>query len=191
MSLPSYTIKCSECNFSDSYLDGTHYVYEGPPAHEPEVQVAWCRACDKVVNICAPLTVMEAQVKIRELYRLIGGCRGGLFARFLKRRKQVAEKASQDIQIVRKRLKYFRSSPHKNRCLVCGSHDVFPFELPYDSAYDVIEALNVEHSCGGQLLIEEGPSFAYSEIPKVFDENGVIVLDGESKGTPALLTIKF
>lgn len=176
MSLPFYSITCSGCSYEDGYSFGINFEYEGPPEREPMVGVAWCKACDSIVETCTPFNEEHARAEIADLEAWINTNKAGWFARFSITKKLETQKTHKRIQDVNARLAYFQSTPYKDRCMSCGSHDVFPFSLP--DGEGEVENLNIRHSCGGQLRIRMDGRLAFGRRPKViFNDLGVIVRD--------------
>ena len=177
MSRPFYKVTCTECGFNDGYSYGIHYVYEGPSDHEPVFQAAWCSNCDKIVNACIPFSRARAEGEIHDLKMWIERNKRGLFAKFSKIKKHEVDKAAQEMKTIYKRLKYFETIRYKPRCIRCGGHTVFPFDLPYGE-FNEVENLNIQHSCGGTLVISMEGRFSFKSRPKVvYNETGTILQD--------------
>lgn len=177
MSLPFYTITCSGCGYEDGYSFGINFEYEGIPEREPLVGVAWCKECDSIVNTCAALDNERAQAEITDLEAWINTNKAGWFAPFSIPKKLEIHKAHKQIRDVNARLAYFLANPYTDRCMSCGSHDVFPISLP-DGEGGEAENLKIQHSCGGQLRIRMDGRLGFGRRPKVvFNELGVIVRD--------------
>ncbi len=183
MSLPYYKITCSGCSFDDGCAFGINYRYEGSPEHEPVLQNAWCRDCDKIVKICIPFNRRHAQGIVFDLNARYRKSNGGLLARIFRSKKlkfevqQNIREDNQEALEINNRLRYFETIPYKARCLLCGSNSVFHFKLPNEGLGDV-ESMNVEHSCGGQLLIRiQGQinPVSYTQLPKVtYNDDGIL-----------------
>lgn len=177
VSLPFYSITCTGCDFTDSYSFGVRFEYSGPAEQEPMHGIAWCKDCDHIVNTCTPFTREHAEAEINDIEAWIARNKQGLFARFSRTKKDEIRKSQQGISAVQSRLAYFQSTDFKPRCLSCGSHTVFSFHLPYGD-YGELEKLNIEHSCGGQLMISMDGRFSFRHHPTVvFDKAGVIIRD--------------
>lgn len=177
MSLPFYKITCSGCKFHDGFNFGVDYTYEGPSERKPLLKPAWCKDCDAIVQACLPFTKENAGDlnQISEWEQFI------LLETYIKKtrwwnRKKKRQQAEQEfLRIKKRRLAYFESNQYVDRCINCGSHNVFSFSLPSADYGEQIQ-LGVEHSCGGQLIIcmEGRLSFASrSEI--VYNETGTIL----------------
>jgi hypothetical protein len=169
VSLPFYGITCSGCDFLGSYSYGIRYAYEGPPDHEPVLEPAWCRLCNEIVMVCAPFTRECAQLAIADLNMVVKNNRG-IFRRLSKSRQQETQEANEELQAIYEHIQHFEEVPFKSRCLECGGHDVFPFDLP-DGDYDEVEKLDIEHSCGGHLLISMKGRLMFGNRPEVIYNN--------------------
>lgn len=177
MSLPFYGITCTGCDYRDSYSFGVRFEYSGPTASEPMRGTAWCRDCDRIVNTCTPFTQEHAEAEINGIEAWITQNKRGLFARFSRTKKDEIHKSRLSISAIHSRLAHFQSVDFKPRCLSCGGHAVFPFHLPYGD-YGELEKLNIEHTCGGQLMISMDGRFNFRQLPTVFfDASGAVIHD--------------
>ncbi|MEW6187316.1 MAG: hypothetical protein AB1585_16405 [Thermodesulfobacteriota bacterium] len=180
MSLPYYKITCSGCDFQGNYGFYVSYEYQGLPEQCPVLRAAWCRDCDKIVEACTPFTLEEAQKEISENNIWINN-NSGFLARFSRSKKEEIIKAKEEIEKIQNRLQYFQAHSFTPRCLVCGSHQVSIFEIPYGE-YNVTEELDVIHYCGNRLLISMEGRFSFKNNPRViFDANGKILLDEQNQ----------
>ena len=183
MSLPYFKITCSDCSFDDGCAVGINYVYEGPPEHEPGLQDAWCRDCDKIVEMCIPFNRQHTQRIVFDFSARYRKKHGGLLTKLFRSKKlqvEVQKAIQEDFQEAletNNRLAYFETTPYQSRCLKCGGKNVFPFKLP-SGAFGDVENMNINHSCGGQLLIcEEGQInlVSYKQLPKVtYNDDGIV-----------------
>lgn len=183
MSLPFYKVICSGCGFTGGISYGVRYEYKGLPEHEPDLQNAWCQACDKIVKYFSPYTRKDAEWIISDLNDSITRNQGW-FSRFSKTKKNEIKDLEKQLQAVKLRIQYFCNNPFKSLCLDCGSQHVFPFEMP-DAPYDeygVYREVNIKHSCGGQLSVSMEGRLSFSGQKKVvYDEVGTILYDDRTK----------
>lgn len=181
MSLPFYEITCSGCGFRYLHTYKTHYIYKGNPSRKPVLQIAWCRDCNEIIMACTPYTLSYAKYEIEQLNMLIGKNEKGFFGWISPSKRKAIEEskrqARKKLDEVNERLKYFDNAEYKARCLQCHGYSVYPFELP-SGDYCIVEKLEIEHLCGGQLLVSIAGRIGYVSHPKVvYDENGIIVHD--------------
>ena len=109
MSLPTYSITCSKCNFDESYGFYTCYEYQGKPEQSPILIPAWCADCDKILNVCTPFTPEEVEAEISERDLWIKK-NSGLLALFSKKRKNEFKEAREEIRELQARLQYFETT---------------------------------------------------------------------------------
>lgn len=180
MSLPFYKITCSGCSFHDGFNFGVDYTYEGPPEREPSIKPAWCKDCNAIVQACLPFTKEDAgnlsQISEWEQFLLLETYTKN--TKWWNRKKKMQQAEQKFLATKKQRLAYFESNQYVDRCINCGSHNVFSFSLP-SADYAEQKKLEVEHSCGGQLIIcmEGRLSFAkHSEI--VYNDTGKILRKG-------------
>jgi len=177
MSLPFYTITCSNCDFKGGYNYGTHFKFEGLPDHKPLLRRVWCRDCDKITNACFPFREEDAKTMISDLNDQIERNKSGFLASLSRSKKSAIQEANFEIEAINRRVNYFNSITYNNRCLDCGGKQLFPFDLS-GRGYNEPEPMKIEHLCGGQLMISTAGRINFAVRPKViYDENGIIVLD--------------
>lgn len=177
MSLPSYKITCSVCDYHDGYSYSTNYVYQGLKSQEPILQAAWCSYCNKVVDAISSFTTEEAEKEISELNVFINRNRLGFFAKYSKSKKESIKELKEEIDKIRERILYFSKQDYSCKCIECGSSKVYPLDIPYYTP--TIQSLNVKHSCGGELLVSEPVRIFYHPHTEVrsevrFNEHGKI-----------------
>lgn len=184
MSFPFYKITCTGCDYEDEFNYGIHYVYEGLEEHRPVLQEAWCYDCDKIVRICTPFTVEQAERSIAEINKQINREKESSSAENLKLKNEEIFKLEEEIQIVNARLEYFENTAYKSKCLFCGGDHFSPLNIDDYYVFKTFE-LNVnKHSCGGQLLIRMHGWKGFTDRSKViFDETGRILRDERKQKT--------
>ena len=195
--------------YEDEFNYGIRYVYEGLEEHRPVLQEAWCSDCDKIVRICTPFTVEQAERSIAnlnerinwkkevppidknkfrrirvKLKKWINREKESSFAEILKLKNEEILKLEEEIQTVNARLEYFENTTYKSKCLFCGGDHIFPLNIDDYYVFKTFE-LNVnKHSCGGQLLIRMHGWKGFTDRSKVvFDETGRILRDERKQKT--------
>jgi len=183
MSLPFYSLSCTNCDYTGRYAFNVRYQVEGVAYPISGVLTqGWCTDCEKVVTIYSPssFSAEDAQNEIAERNEIVDNLTKGLLGKLLKkmsseRQEQLANIKS-DIAILERWSIFIKSSQIKDRCLTCGSENVFVVKLPDE--YKTPTRIGVTHSCGGEIIATSEGRVSYAGCPQVVcDINGNIVHD--------------
>lgn len=183
MSLPSYALKCTNCDYSNHYAFNVNYDVEGVDKDIRGIlKQGWCNNCEKVVTIYSPTAFSsdDAQNEIDERIIIIEGLRSGFFGKLVERFS--TERQEQIVRIETaiaafKQWKLFVSTTTiRDRCLTCGSQDVQQVNLPSELLKPT--KLGIDHECGGEIVASAVARVSYGNCPKVIcDIQGKIIFD--------------
>ena len=182
MSADYYLFRCTGCDFTDLHSTGVTYNYQGQPEKEPVIGIGWCEDCDAIVNTVGPYRDDEAESSLYELELALNDLEASsnqAIAFSAQEHKKEIEKKISDVRI---RLSYFQNHPYSLRCIVCNGHQVTPFYLPFPDL-DKSERINIQHSCGGELIVNHKGSIPLqNHLEVTINEEGRI-LSSEIKST--------
>jgi len=134
MSMPSYSILCTRCDYESSgrAIWGPYYYKDDEGRFNLERQLGWCNGCQRIAAIEDFDDVAKAAGKIRADLYYIHRDTDTVFANILNslfpsRRKWLKDR----IDTVNKNAKYIQLAEKRvgqERCLTCGSHVVQPYK---------------------------------------------------------------
>ena len=130
MSVPSYSIRCTKCDYRSSSRasDGRYYYRDGEGRFNLERQLGWCNGCQRITPIEDFADAADAASKIRSELEFIRRDTGTIFqnilnALFASRRKWI-KKIVDNINNHAKYIQLAQKRTGQERCLTCGSHVV-------------------------------------------------------------------
>jgi len=134
MSVPSYSILCTQCDYeSSSNATSSHYYYRDDEGQfNCSEQLGWCDGCRSITAIEDFGDTAEAAAKIKSELEHIRRDTGTVFASLLNmlfssRRRWL----SRSIETINNHAKYIQLAQKRagqERCLKCGSHVVEPYK---------------------------------------------------------------
>ena len=192
MSMPSYAICCTQCDYeSSSNATSSRYYYKDEEGQfNCERQLGWCNGCRSITAIEDFDDVAKAAGKIRTDLYYIRRDTDTVFANILNslfpsRRKWLKDR----IDTVNKNAKYIQLAEKRvgqERCLTCGSHVVQPykpiregggFKETGDFMLHGQHGTDVEHpGCGG-MFYEKAHKMRFSMVfyTKLYTTDGVFI----------------
>ena len=165
MSVPSYSIQCTQCDYDSSSraTNGRYYYKDDEGPFYLERQLGWCNGCQSITAIEDFSHTSHAATKIRSELELINIKTGTPWANILNvlfksRREWIAS----IIETTRNYAKYIelaKGRTGQERCLKCSSYVVIPykptkegggFKEKGDFMYHGEQQTDFEHpGCGG------------------------------------------
>ncbi|MGK0371264.1 MAG: putative RNA-binding Zn-ribbon protein involved in translation (DUF1610 family) [Glaciecola sp.] len=133
MSIPSYTYKCSRCDFNapGTLLTG-HTVYDDGEHHiDCTYKAAWCCFCESIT----PLEVFtldksqyeKAILTVDRVVECTSSFWQNIFNALVPSRRKLVESELNDITLLLKYMELANQRSGDEKCLKCGSHDTRPF----------------------------------------------------------------
>jgi len=186
MSLPSYILTCTKCNYRSSYGYNVWYEFsEGRNALcQPEITQGWCYDCNRLRTIYLPKLERKFSDQIERIDYKINSLSKGSISKL--RLALSSDKKNQLDELYREREKtlseikrceaFFHNQNFPPKCLTCSSEKVVKVNLPGRS--DNASLLGILHGCNGQIMIQETLRISYANCPKViYDIAGNILFD--------------
>ena len=134
MSVPSYSILCTQCDYeSSSNATVGRYYYRGEEGRfNCERQLGWCNGCQSITAIEDFGDTAKAAGEIRSQLEFIRRDTGTIFANILNvllpsRRKWLSDRLTK-INNHAKYIQLAQKRAGQERCLTCGSHVVEPYK---------------------------------------------------------------
>ena len=175
MSADYYLFRCTGCDFTDLHSTGVTYNYQGQPEKEPVIGIGWCKDCDAIVNTVGPYRKDEADSSLYELELALNNLETSTDKKVSAAGQAHKREIQKRIDCIKDRLSYFQNHPYPLRCIVCNSHEVIPFYLPFPDL-DKSERINIQHSCGGDLIVNhKGTIPLQNHLEVTFNEDGKIL----------------
>jgi hypothetical protein len=134
MSMPSYSILCTQCDYRSS---GTAvwgiFFYKGDDGQfNLERQMGWCNCCQSITAIEDFSNIAEIEGKVRSGVEIIKSHTDTLFTHVLnalfKSRRELISRISSSNHSYSKYIKLAKVRAGQERCLICGSHAVAPYK---------------------------------------------------------------
>ena len=190
MSLPSYTLTCTKCNYRSSYGYNVWYEYsEGRDALcQPEITQCWCYDCNQLRTIYLPKLGRKFSDPIERIDYQINSLSKGSISKFRlalssDKKKQLDElyrEKEKTLSEIKRCEAFFHDQGFAPKCLTCSSEKVVKVNIP--DRPDDTSHLGILHVCGGQIMIQETLRISYASCPKVvYDIAGNILLDEREK----------
>ena len=167
MSMPSYAICCTQCDYeSSSNVTSSRYYYKGEEGRfNCERQLGWCNGCRSITAIEDFSDTAKAAERIKSQLEFIRRDTATAFANILNMLfKSRRESLSSTIETINSNAKYIELAEERigqERCLTCGSHVVQPynpiregggFKSRGDFMYHGEHKTDFEHpGCGGMF----------------------------------------
>ena len=134
MSMPSYSILCTQCDYKSSERAtwGRYYYRDAEGRFNLERQLGWCNGCQSITAIEDFGDTAKAAGEIRSQLEFIRRDTGTIFANILNvllpsRRKWLSDRLTK----INNHAKYIQLAQGRigqERCLTCGSHVVKPYK---------------------------------------------------------------
>ena len=192
MSMPSYAICCTQCDYeSSSNVTSSRYYYKDEEGRfHCERQLGWCNGCRSITAIEDFSDTAKAAGRIRSESRGLRRDTGTIIANILNvlfpsRRGWLAD-ALKSIDNYAKYIQLAEERVGQERCLTCGSYLVQPynpiregggFKETGDHMYHGQHGTDVEHpGCGG-MFYEKAHKMRFSMVSysKFYTTDGVFI----------------
>ena len=167
MSMPSYSILCTQCDYdsSSNATNGRYYYKDDEGQFNLERQLGWCNGCQSITAIEDFSDVVKAATKIKSELESIRRDTGTVFANILnvlfKSRRAWIDSIIETINSYAKYIELAKARTGQERCLKCSSHVVIPykpakegggFKSRGDFMYHGEHSTDFEHpGCGGMF----------------------------------------
>jgi ferredoxin len=188
MSVPSYTFKCSECDFSASgdLLIGPTVYDDGHNQFTCNYEAAWCNTCESIT----PLEVLKlnkhqlesAQLALDELSLNAHSPWSNFLNVIFKSKRKMLFREINEISDLLKYMELAKKRKGDEKCLKCGSHDATPFmgnkELAgmrtIDFTYSGKSPTGFIHpNCGGEIAaVGDDIRFSFAPSTNIYNMDG-------------------
>jgi hypothetical protein len=134
MSVPSYTILCTQCDYrsSSNATNGQYYYKDDEGQFNLERQLGWCNGCQSITAIEDFSDVVKAATKIKSELESIRRKTGTVWANILnvlyKSRREWLDSTIETINSYAKYIELAKGRTGQERCLKCSSYVVVPYK---------------------------------------------------------------
>ena len=134
MSVPSYSILCSQCDYrsSSNASNGQYYYKDDEGQFNLERQLGWCNSCQGITAIEDFGKTSKAASEIRSKLYPIRRDTGTVFANILnvlfKSRREWLDSTIETINSYAKYIELAKARTGQERCLKCSSYVVVPYK---------------------------------------------------------------
>ncbi len=134
MSVPSYSIRCTQCDYRSSSraTNGCYYYKDDDGEFNLERQLGWCNGCQSITAIEDFSDTAKVASRIRSELESIRRDTGTVWANILnvlfKSRRRWFDDALTTINNHAKYIQLAQKRAGQERCLTCGSHVVRPYK---------------------------------------------------------------
>jgi len=134
MSVPSYSILCTQCDYSSSSnaTNGQYYYKDDEGLFNLERQLGWCNDCQSITVIEDFNDTSKAVSKIRSELESIRRDTGTVWANilnvFFKSRREWIASIIETINSYAKYIELAKARTGQERCLKCSSYAVAPYK---------------------------------------------------------------
>ena len=132
MSVPSYSILCTQCDYrsSSNATNGQYYYKDDEGQFNLERQLGWCNSCQSITAIEDFGKTSKAASEIRSKLYSIRRDTGTVFANILnvlfKSRREWLDSTIETINSYAKYIELAEARTGQERCLKCSSYVVIP-----------------------------------------------------------------
>ena len=167
MSVPSYSILCTQCDYrsSSNATNGQYYYKDDEGQFNLERQLGWCNGCQSITAIEDFSDAAKVAGEIRSNLYSIRRDTGTVFANILnvlfKSRREWIDSTIETINSYAKYIELAKARTGQERCLKCSSYVVVPykpakegggFKEKGDFMYHGEHQTDFEHpGCGGMF----------------------------------------
>ena len=167
MSVPSYSILCTQCDYrsSSNATNGQYYYKDDEGQFNLERQLGWCNGCESITAIEDFSDAAKVAGEIRSNLYSIRRDTGTVFANILnvlfKSRREWIDSTIETINSYAKYIELAKARAGQERCLKCSSYVVVPykpakegggFKEKGDFMYHGEHQTDFEHpGCGGMF----------------------------------------
>lgn len=136
MSVPSYSILCTQCDYrsSSNATNGQYYYKDDEGQFNLERQLGWCNGCQSITAIEDFSDTSKAAGEIRSNLYSIRRDTGTVFANILnvlfKSRREWIDSTIETINSYAKYIELAKARAGQERCLKCSSYVVVLTSLP-------------------------------------------------------------
>jgi len=134
MSVPSYTVLCTQCDYrsSSNATNGQYYYKDDEGQFNLERQLGWCNGCQSITAIEDFSDVVKAATKIKSELESIRRKTGTVWANILnvlyKSRREWLDSTIETINSYAKYIELAKGRTGQERCLKCSSYVVVPYK---------------------------------------------------------------
>ena len=134
MSVPSYSILCTQCDYrsSSNATNGQYYYKDDEGQFNLERQLGWCNGCQSITAIEDFSDVVKAATKIKSELESIRRKTGTVWANILnvlyKSRREWLDSTIETINSYAKYIELAKGRTGQERCLKCSSYVVVPYK---------------------------------------------------------------
>ena len=134
MSIPSYSILCTQCDYrsSSNASNGQYYYKDDEGQFNLERQLGWCNGCQSITAIEDFSDTSKAATKIKSELESIRIDTGTVFANILnvlfKSRREWLDSTIETINSYAKYIELAEARTGQERCLKCSSYVVVPYK---------------------------------------------------------------
>ena len=134
MSVPSYSILCTQCDYvsSSRASHGLYYYKDGDGQFNLERQLGWCNGCQSITVIEDFSDAAKVAGEIRSNLYSIRRDTGTVFANILnvlfKSRREWLDSTIETINSYAKYIELAKARAGQERCLKCSSYVVVPYK---------------------------------------------------------------
>jgi hypothetical protein len=181
MSVPSYTYKCNNCDFTAPgtlLIGSTVYDDDGQHIH-CNYEAAWCNTCESITPMelfkLRKYQFESSKRTIDNLSERTHGFLQNLLNSIFKSRQKYISDSLEDITGLLKYIELANRRAGGERCLKCGSHDAKPLAGEIDSSNLMQEDFTfsgqsdtglIHPNCSGEIHIE-GTGMRFSYVPSI------------------------
>ena len=192
MSVPSYSILCTQCDYrsSSNATNGQYYYKDDEGQFNLERQLGWCNGCQSITAIEDFSDTSKAASKIRSELESIRRDTGTVFANILnvlfKSRREWIDSTIETINSYAKYIELAKARTGQERCLKCSSYVVVPykpakegggFKEKGDFMYHGEHQTDFEHpGCGGMFYEKADNVRLHGKFePRFYKTDGVFI----------------
>ena len=134
MSVPSYSILCTQCDYrsSSNATNGQYYYKDDKGQFNLERQLGWCNGCQSITAIEDFGDTAEAAAKIKSELEFIRRDTGTVWANILnvlfKSRREWIASIIETTRSYAKYIELANARAGQERCLKCSSYVVLPYK---------------------------------------------------------------
>ena len=191
MSVPSYSILCTQCDYrsSSNATNGQYYYKDDDGQFNLERQLGWCNDCQSITAIEDFSDAAKVAGGIRSKLYSIRRDTGTVFANILnvlfKSRREWLDSTIETINGYAKYIELAKARTGQERCLKCSSYVVVPYKPAKEGGgldvhgfmYHGERNTNFEHpGCGGTFYEKADNVRLHGKFePRFYTTDGVFI----------------
>ena len=191
MSVPSYSILCTQCDYrsSSNATNGQYYYKDDEGLFNLERQLGWCNGCQSITAIEDFSDAAKVAGEIRSNLYSIRRDTGTVFANILnvlfKSRREWIDSTIETINSYAKYIELAKARTGQERCLKCSSYVVVPYKPAKEGGdldvrgfmYHGERNTDFEHpGCGGMFYEKADDVRLHGKFePRFYTTDGVFI----------------